>query len=82
VICANACYQQVRNMKALIMGEPARGRSLGTDLAHPCNDFCKIAAGMGLEAHRVEQPADLAPTLRRAFAVDAPNLVEVRMDSA
>ncbi|HWU38939.1 MAG TPA: thiamine pyrophosphate-dependent enzyme, partial [Candidatus Acidoferrum sp.] len=47
VICANACYQQVRNMKALLMGGRAKGRYLGTSLRPPQNDFCKIAEGMG-----------------------------------
>ncbi|HSB77745.1 MAG TPA: thiamine pyrophosphate-binding protein [Candidatus Methylomirabilis sp.] len=82
IICANACYQQVRNMKTLIMGEKARGRKLGTCLDHPRNDFCKIAEGMGLPAQRVERPEELRSALQRAFSSGKPNLVEVYMDSA
>jgi benzoylformate decarboxylase len=82
IICANACYQQVRNMKALLMGEKAKGRYLGTKLFPPQNDFCKIAEGMGVQALRVEKPERLYPTLRDAFSLDRPNLVEVYIDSA
>ena len=81
LICANACYQQVRNMKALMMGESAEGRYLGTYLDHPQNDFCKIAEGMGVEAQRVERPGDLKAALEWAFGLNKPSLVEVRIDS-
>ena len=82
VICANACYQQVRNMKALLMGEKAKGRYLGTKLFPPQNDFCKIAEGMGVPAQRVEKPEQLKVALQQAFSSDEPNLVEVYIDSA
>jgi benzoylformate decarboxylase len=82
IICANACYQQVRNMKNLLMGERAKGRHLGTYLGQPQNDFCKIAEGMGVQAQRVEKPEHLNPTLQDAFSLDRPNLVEVYLDSA
>lgn len=82
IICANACYQQVRNMKTLLMGEKARGRYLGTCLDQPRNDFCKIAEGMGIQAQRVERPEQLQSVLRQAFSSEKPNLVEVYMDSA
>jgi len=82
IICANACYQQVRNMKALLMGEKTKGRYLGTSLGRPQNDFCKIAEGMGVQARRVERPEQLGTTLQQAFSLDKPNLVEVCIDSA
>ncbi|HYL81923.1 MAG TPA: thiamine pyrophosphate-binding protein [Candidatus Acidoferrum sp.] len=82
IICANACYQQVRNMKGLLMGEKAKGRYLGTSLGQPQNDFCKIAEGMGIQAQRVEKPQELKAALQRAFSSLKPNLVEVYMDSA
>lgn len=82
VICANACYQQVRNMKTLLMGDRAKGRYLGTTLGSPQNDFCKIAEGMGVKAQRVENPDHLRPAFQQAFSENAPNLVEVSMDSA
>jgi benzoylformate decarboxylase len=82
IICANACYQQVRNMKALLMGEKANGRFLGTRLFPPQNDFCKIAEGMGVQAIRVERPEQLLSALQQAFNLDKPNLVEVYIDNA
>ena len=82
IICANACYQQVRNMKVLLMGEKGKGRYLGTCLDQPQNDFCKIADGMGVQARRVEKPEELRAALQHAFSLDKPNLLEVYMDSA
>jgi benzoylformate decarboxylase len=78
IVCANGCYQQVRNMKALIMKTGVSGRNLGTSLCQPQNDFCKIAEGMGLTAIRIEEPSDLKPALQQAFNSGRPNLVEVR----
>lgn len=82
VICANASYQQVRNMKTLIMGDKAKGRYLGTYLDQPRNDFCKIAEGMGILTQRVERPDQLQSVLQQAFSSAKPNLVEVYMNSA
>ena len=82
VICANACYQQVRNMKHLLMGDKAAGRYLGTSLDQPQIDFCKIAEGMGVQAQRVEKPEDLRSAFDHAFTLDKPSLVEVTMASA
>lgn len=82
IILANSCYRQVRIMKNLLMGERAKGRNLGTDLCYPRNDFCKLAEGMGMSARRVENPAELKETLRKAFDLDKPNLVEVTVESA
>jgi benzoylformate decarboxylase len=81
IICANACYQQVRIMKTRLMGEKTKGRYLGTDLGQPRNDFGKIAEGMGIEAQRVEKPEQLKSALKKAFNLDKPNLVEVYIDS-
>ena len=69
-------------MKALLMGEKAKGRYLGTKLFPPQNDFCKIAEGMGVPAQRVEKPEQLKVALQQAFSSDEPNLVEVYIDSA
>ena len=81
LICANATYQQVRNMKALLMGERAKGRYLGTCIDQPQNDFCMIAEGMGVQAQRVREPEQLPSALRQAFSSDKPNLVEVYIES-
>jgi benzoylformate decarboxylase len=79
IVCANDSYQQVRIMKTLLLGDRATNRNLGTDLSRPENDFCKIAEGMGVQARRVVSPGQLGESLREAFNLDKPNLVEVRM---
>lgn len=81
IICVNTCYNQVRRVKHLVMGEMAKGRYLGTDLCNPQNDFCKIAEGMGVTAQRVEKPEQLKEALNSAFNLDKPNLVEVYIES-
>ncbi len=47
----------------------------GVDLQNP--DFAAMARAMGVHAARVEDPADLAPALREAFAHPGPALVDV-----
>ncbi len=80
IICANACYRQVRLMKVRLMGEKARGRYLGTDLSQPQINFCALAESMGVAARRVERPGELGKTLRAALDSDAPNIVEVYIE--
>jgi benzoylformate decarboxylase len=78
VIMANGCYQMVRSMKSRLLGEKAAGRNLGTDLCGPQIDFCRVAEGFGMQAQRVDQPAQLGPALKQAFELNEPNLIEVR----
>jgi thiamine pyrophosphate-dependent acetolactate synthase large subunit-like protein len=47
----------------------------GVDLQNP--DFAAMARAMGVHAARVEDPAELAPALRAAFAHPGPALVDV-----
>ncbi|WJD69246.1 thiamine pyrophosphate-binding protein [Pseudomonas asiatica] len=51
------------------------GRLLGSELVNP--DFVKFAESFGVEAHRVNTPAQLRPVLEKAFAADKPILIEV-----
>ena len=41
------------------------------------SDHAAIARAFGIEAFRVEDPAELAGALRRALAADRPTLVEI-----
>ncbi len=52
----------------------------GLDL--PGLDFVSLAAGYGLSAERVSDPAALAGTLRRGMKNDGPHLIEVEIDPA
>ena len=40
-------------------------------------DHAKVAQAFGLEAWRVEDPADVGPTLAKAIAADRPTLVDI-----
>jgi len=81
IILSNAAYRQVRLMKRKILGDKARGRDLGTVLAPPQADFCKIAEGMGLMAEKVEKPEQISGVLKRALGSGRPYLVDIEVDA-
>jgi acetolactate synthase-1/2/3 large subunit len=56
-------------------GGPQARRLL--DLTEPDLDFCSLAQGMGVPAHRAESADDLAATLERGLAETGPSLIEV-----
>lgn len=51
------------------------GRLLGSELVNP--DFVKFAESFGVQAYRVNTPAQLRPVLEKAFAAEKPVLIEV-----
>jgi benzoylformate decarboxylase len=54
------------------------GRNVpGMDI--PGIDIVKIAQGYGMNAKEVDQPGDLEPALRAAFAADAPCLISINV---
>lgn len=56
-------------------------RFVRKDTGEPYNpDFVKLAQAYGAEGAHVEDPADLAPILQRAFAGKRPFVVDVRID--
>lgn len=56
------------------------GRVIGSDLRNP--DFVKLAESFGVAGYRVNQPAQLRQVLEKAFAADAPALIEVQVNRA
>ncbi len=50
------------------------------DLTGPLLDFVHLAAGMGVEAVRVERADEIAPALARAVAANRPYLVEIAIE--
>ncbi len=44
-------------------------------------DYLKIAEGFGLTAFRVDDPEDLAPTLKQALSLDEPTFIELKVQS-
>lgn len=51
------------------------GRVIGTDLRLP--DLCALSASFGLQAERVQRPADLESAISRAFGSGKPALLDV-----
>jgi acetolactate synthase I/II/III large subunit len=56
------------------------GRVIGSDLRNP--DFVKLAESFGVAGYRVNRPAQLRQVLEKAFAADAPALIEVQVNRA
>lgn len=54
------------------------GHVIGAELRNP--DFLKLADSFGMAGHRVSTPAGLRRALEKAFATDAPALIEVQVD--
>jgi benzoylformate decarboxylase len=82
VVASNACYRQVRMMKARILGSDDRGGGLGTSLCPPDIDFCQIASGLGVAGRRVTEPDQLGRALRRALGSGQPYVVDVAVDAS
>jgi hypothetical protein len=54
------------------------GRVIGAQLRNP--DFMKLADSFGMAGYRVKTPAELRTSLEKAFAADAPALIEVQVE--
>ncbi len=54
------------------------GRVIGAELINP--DFVKLAESFGVTAYRVRTPREFRPVLEKAFAADAPVLIEVMVE--
>jgi acetolactate synthase-1/2/3 large subunit len=80
VVLSNRSYA-ILNIELHRVGADAGGplaRRL-LDLREPDLDFCALARGMGVSAHRAESAEDLAATLEESFAEAGPTLVEVAL---
>lgn len=58
--------------------ERFEGRVIGSQLSNP--DFVRLAESFGMAGYRANQPGELRGVLERAFAADAPALIEVQVD--
>jgi benzoylformate decarboxylase len=78
VICNNAQYQ-ILKVGAQGMGLPRalEGKFEGMDLAGPEIDMVGLARSMGVEAHRVAEPDELAARVAESFGRRAPILFDV-----
>ncbi|HXB36073.1 MAG TPA: acetolactate synthase large subunit [Acidimicrobiales bacterium] len=78
VVLSNRSYA-ILNIELHRVGADAGGplaRRL-LDLTEPDLDFCALAQGMGVPAHRAESAEDLAAALEAGFAEEGPSLIEV-----
>lgn len=55
-----------------------KGRVIGAELTNP--DFVKLAESFGVAAYRVRNPSEFRPALEKAFAADAPVVIEVMIE--
>jgi acetolactate synthase-1/2/3 large subunit len=74
IIFSNSAYGNVLRDQKLVY----EGRTLGSELMNP--DFVKMAESYGATAYRASTPAELKTTLARAFADDAPVVIEVPVE--
>lgn len=83
VVINNGGYMAVRRGLREFAGEASRaGRFPGSYIAQPEIDFCQLAAGLGVQARKVERSADAVDALRWALSLDVPAVIDVRVDSA
>ena len=73
VVFNNQCFGNVRRDQKMAFG----GRYIGSELVNP--DFRALAQAFGIDAHRVESPAQLATLLPSLVAANAPALIEVQV---
>ena len=86
VVCNNSTYRVLKlNMnlyKTHIMNEETPvSRYMGMDFPlRP--DFSEIAAGMGVHARRIEDPAEVGPAVEQALDLGKPALLDVVIDGS
>jgi benzoylformate decarboxylase len=74
VIANNRSY---RILKERLQSFRKTDTFIGMDLRDPPLDFVAMARSMGVQARRVESPADFEPALREAVASGEPRLLDV-----
>ncbi|HEX3870652.1 MAG TPA: thiamine pyrophosphate-binding protein, partial [Pirellulales bacterium] len=69
VVCNNAQYQILKiGAKQLHLPAAGDGRFLGLDIVDPEIDYVSLARSMGVEAHRVTEPDELASRVAESLA--------------
>jgi acetolactate synthase-1/2/3 large subunit len=78
VVLSNRSYA-ILNIELHRVGADAGGPQARRllDLTEPDLDFCALAQGMGVPAHRAESAEDLVTALESGFAGAGPSLIEV-----
>ncbi|MBK8063141.1 MAG: thiamine pyrophosphate-binding protein [Betaproteobacteria bacterium] len=76
IIANNRSY---RIIKERLVAMRSTAKFTGMDLRDPEIDFLHLGQSFGLAVRRVNDPQDIAPALREAFASGRPNLVDIRV---
>jgi benzoylformate decarboxylase len=77
VIANNGGYRIIKQRLLSFHGDD---HYVGMDFADPPVDFVGIAKSLGLEAMRITEAKDVAPTLKSAFGRPGAKLIEVVVD--
>jgi benzoylformate decarboxylase len=77
VICNNGGYRIIKQRLKAFHGNE---QYVGMDFVEPAVDFVGLAKSMGLEAHRISDPAALEPALRKANSTPGTKLLEVMVE--
>jgi benzoylformate decarboxylase len=78
VICNNAQYQILKiGARQLALPAAKAGSYVGLDLDEPEVDLVAVARGLGVEAHRVTDPDELAVCVAESLQSDRPHLFDV-----
>ena len=83
MVCNNGSYRLLQlNLLAYWKerGIPAHEYPLSFDLSRPEIGFVRLAQAMGVEAVRVEKPAEVAPAIRQALQHPGPFLIDVVLE--
>jgi len=83
VVCNNAHYGiQKIGSKSMDLPAAKAGNFRAMDLTNPEIDMVALARSLGVEAHRVTEPDELAERVRSSFAGDKPVLFDVPISRA
>jgi benzoylformate decarboxylase len=78
VVCNNAQYEILKiGSRAMQLPAAQEGRFQAMDLVGPEIDIVGLARSLGVEAHRVTEPDELAQRVRASFSGDGPLLLDV-----
>ena len=78
IICNNAQYQILKiGAKGLGLPRAEQGSFVGLDISEPEIDFVSLANSLGVEAHRVAEPEELAERVGKSFLEGKPLLLDV-----
>ncbi|HEV8003176.1 MAG TPA: thiamine pyrophosphate-binding protein [Planctomycetaceae bacterium] len=78
VICNNAQYQILKfGAQGMALPRATEGRFEGMDIAKPEVDMVSLARSLGVEAHRVTDPDELAARVQESFGREMPILFDV-----